>query len=79
MEYKVRATNNKKDEIGKLVMLDVLDEAETVVGKQVALIMDNYFTTCLHKHPDLKDRLCKISGDIHKLMIELLNRDSANE
>ena len=56
MEYKVRATNNKKDEIGKLVMLDVLDEAETVVGKQVALIMDNYFTTCLHEHPDLTSK-----------------------
>ena len=74
-ELKVKISDNERDKIGEIQMMDVLDDNGNVLGKHVGLVLAPKIAADIKRHPDLSDAMKDIADSIHMIMFELVTRE----
>lgn len=74
-ELKVKISDNERDKIGEIQMMDVLDDDGNVLGKHAGLVLTPKIAADIKKYPDLSNLMKDIADNIHMIMFELVTRE----
>lgn len=74
-ELKVKISDNERDKIGEIQMMDVLDDDGNVLGKHAGLVLTPKIAADIKKYPDLSNLMKDIADNIHMIMFELMTRE----